>query len=84
VEARVCAGAAGEGRGGRGGSRSRVCVCLELMAPSRAAAAATATRQVPSRTVVQIRTHAQKYFQKLHKREVRGRAAPRVCGGGGN
>lgn len=29
---------------------------------------------IPSRTVVQIRTHAQKYFQKLKKREARGKS----------
>lgn len=33
---------------------------------------------IPSRTVVQIRTHAQKYFQKLKKRKARGKSIDSV------
>lgn len=43
------------------------------------AASRPAPPQIPSRTVVQIRTHAQKYFQKIAKSQVRRAAGQRLA-----
>ena len=45
-----------------------ICLCI-LYSPPHIHSVFMFSLQIPSRTIVQIRTHAQKYFQKLEKQK---------------